>query len=546
MKRLIPLISLLGIISVVNAYHYPFCDENHLSGSSNCWAYAMALTFNGNPQCTNTNLGDDYNTLPSTWFTKYNGWNIDLIQVGDIIYWGDHAAYVSEIDNVEERYTDNITVKHKHGPGKPTQETTLDVVIATCAAVNGNDPSGHGRLRPNWGFTLQNSFTILVSEDSVHRSGSPLYKSPKIFGNFHWHSSHTLIANYDGALFSNYKWKLHKWEKNEAYYDSTASTNIKLIQKNTSEDPTYTAFYKKLFSLTITTEYPSIINEVIVDGVTESAGTQVDVIEDRETTIEAFNNQVSNGLEYRFDAWKKGTTIQSTNKIWTFYPTEDATYTAHYTPYPTQVHNVDEDGTFGNPIHLTWNEHSNTNVNYKIYRKRQNLITHVTYGPELAGSVNHGTTQWSDPDYSHIRNPDYLLEYDVRAYYTLEGTYADENWAVSSYGGIAFREAAYGNQDIPKDYNLSAAPNPFNPATTIHYSLPEASYTTMTVYDMLGREIIQLIDEQLPSGNYNHRWSGLDRSGKKLSSGMYICRISANSTKSDKRFVQTLKLILLE
>jgi hypothetical protein len=65
-------------------------------------------------------------------------------------------------------------------------------------------------------------------------------------------------------------------------------------------------------------------------------------------------------------------------------------------------------------------------------------------------------------------------------------------------------------------------PNPFNPTTTINYKLPESSYVTLNVYDVLGNEISKLINERQVAGNYNLLYDG-----SRLSSGTYFLKIHA-------------------
>jgi hypothetical protein len=76
-------------------------------------------------------------------------------------------------------------------------------------------------------------------------------------------------------------------------------------------------------------------------------------------------------------------------------------------------------------------------------------------------------------------------------------------------------------------------PNPFNPTTVISYQLPVASTVTLVVYDLLGREVMNLVDEKESSGSHTARFSG---SG--LASGVYFYRLTAGD------FVQTRKLVL--
>ncbi len=78
-------------------------------------------------------------------------------------------------------------------------------------------------------------------------------------------------------------------------------------------------------------------------------------------------------------------------------------------------------------------------------------------------------------------------------------------------------------------------PNPFNPATTINYSIPKASFVTIKVYDVLGKEVAALVNEEKPRGNYK-----LEFDAGKLSSGIYFYRMQAGG------FVETQKLLLLK
>ncbi|MFZ4621534.1 MAG: fibronectin type III domain-containing protein [Bacteroidota bacterium] len=101
-----------------------------------------------------------------------------------------------------------------------------------------------------------------------------------------------------------------------------------------------------------------------------------------------------------------------------------------------------------------------------------------------------------------------------------------------------------GNEDnsIPTVYSLSQNfPNPFNPSTTIQFGLPEASNVTLTIYDMLGREVTTLYNSELSAGYHTYQWNA---SG--LSSGVYVYRINATSMKQNeqKTFTQVKKLML--
>tara|TARA_B100001996_G_scaffold181613_2_gene138759 strand:+ start:6492 stop:9278 length:2787 start_codon:yes stop_codon:yes gene_type:complete len=81
----------------------------------------------------------------------------------------------------------------------------------------------------------------------------------------------------------------------------------------------------------------------------------------------------------------------------------------------------------------------------------------------------------------------------------------------------------------PEDYKLSQNyPNPFNPTTTIQYTLPMRDQITVTVYNMLGQEVVRLMNnESKPAGTYQLSWNGMDKNGVQVSSGMYFYTMSS-------------------
>ncbi|MCX7833838.1 MAG: M20/M25/M40 family metallo-hydrolase [Ignavibacteria bacterium] len=92
------------------------------------------------------------------------------------------------------------------------------------------------------------------------------------------------------------------------------------------------------------------------------------------------------------------------------------------------------------------------------------------------------------------------------------------------------------NNGIPKVYELSQNyPNPFNPVTKINYAIPKNSFVTLKIYDLLGREVATLINEEKPAGYYS-----IDFDASNLSSGIYFYRLSAGD------FIKTMKMTLMK
>jgi hypothetical protein len=86
---------------------------------------------------------------------------------------------------------------------------------------------------------------------------------------------------------------------------------------------------------------------------------------------------------------------------------------------------------------------------------------------------------------------------------------------------------------IVAGYHLySNYPNPFNPSTTIKFRIPETGVVSMKVYDMLGKEIKTLVNEEMSSGEFNVSWDGRNNSGEMVSSGSYIINMNSGSYNS--------------
>lgn len=89
------------------------------------------------------------------------------------------------------------------------------------------------------------------------------------------------------------------------------------------------------------------------------------------------------------------------------------------------------------------------------------------------------------------------------------------------------------SSDVPKQFNLSQNyPNPFNPTTVIEYSLPKSGAVTLAVYDILGREVSSLVNENQLAGSYK-----VEFNANKLASGIYFYQIRSGNFISTKRMV---------
>ena len=119
----------------------------------------------------------------------------------------------------------------------------------------------------------------------------------------------------------------------------------------------------------------------------------------------------------------------------------------------------------------------------------------------------------------------------------LQGIDAELEYAVRELDNIVIATGIKnGNNQVPGCYSLSQNyPNPFNPTTSISYQIPVAGNVTLKIYDLLGREVATLVNEQKHIGSYEVKFNG-----RNLSSGMYLYQLRSGS------FVETKKLILIK
>jgi hypothetical protein len=78
-------------------------------------------------------------------------------------------------------------------------------------------------------------------------------------------------------------------------------------------------------------------------------------------------------------------------------------------------------------------------------------------------------------------------------------------------------------------------PNPFNPATTLAFSVGERSLVTIGVYDVAGRRVSLLVDSEFDPGAYSVRWDGRDDSGRHVASGTYFARMSTGNSVFERK-----------
>ncbi len=116
------------------------------------------------------------------------------------------------------------------------------------------------------------------------------------------------------------------------------------------------------------------------------------------------------------------------------------------------------------------------------------------------------------------------------------GIYGQSSSVLGTITGVNNSES-----NLPKTFALRQNyPNPFNPTTNIQFDVPKTSNVKIEIYDVLGREVRTLVDQNMTAGHYTKVWNGLNDRGQQVVSGIYIYRMEAGS------FVSLKKMILLK
>jgi hypothetical protein len=187
----------------------------------------------------------------------------------------------------------------------------------------------------------------------------------------------------------------------------------------------------------------------------------------------------------------------------------------------------------GHPL-LNWTKNNEADIQYyQIYKWSTYDAGWVPYATSL-------TNSYQDPYESMCPTGQYCesghnIQYKVTAvdYHPFESA-ASNAVIINVLGGAPDKIVVNpGNKTATFDYSLvQNYPNPFNPSTKIYYSLKEEGLVTLKVYDVLGKEVATLVNENKPEGNYE-----VDFNASELPSGMYIYKLQAGSFSDVKKML---------
>ncbi len=203
---------------------------------------------------------------------------------------------------------------------------------------------------------------------------------------------------------------------------------------------------------------------------------------------------------------------------------------------PSKPQNFRITNTSPGPMNLAWNANQESDIS--SYDVQRNDLTIQSGWVSIATT---SSTTYTDHDYmwaSTFGND--RLQYKVRAKdtqnkYSVFSDIASTTAEPNSNAGHQTNPCADAviAAETPQENSLGQNyPNPFNPSTQIRFGLSQPTHVTLVVYDMLGREVARLADEEMDAGYHSVTWSAGN-----VSSGVYIYRLAAGNVVQVKRMV---------
>jgi arabinogalactan endo-1,4-beta-galactosidase len=191
------------------------------------------------------------------------------------------------------------------------------------------------------------------------------------------------------------------------------------------------------------------------------------------------------------------------------------------------------------PFTLQWNDNTNNILgletqlleDYEASEDGQFTFLHDLIILVDENDYGLGICYWA-PDW--ISTNQFGSPWENQALFDFDGELLD---AISVFDNSSVAIKRIDNFSLNNIYNY---PNPFNPITTLRYDLPEDAFVRITVYDMLGKVVSNLLNTNQSSGNKSVQWNATNNQGQPVSAGLYLYTIEAGD------FRQTKKMILLK
>jgi len=190
--------------------------------------------------------------------------------------------------------------------------------------------------------------------------------------------------------------------------------------------------------------------------------------------------------------------------------------------------NGGEELTTEEEYEITWSASDNVGVtSIDILRSYDGGATYDE--PVATGETNDGSFLWTVPDSSNATSRIRVVARDAAGL----AWYDDSDSDFQTTEGTGIDDGV----GVPRLALFQNVPNPFSPSTRIVYSLPAPARVTIDVYDVSGRRVARLVDEEKPAGEHRVAWDGRTLRGEEAASGVYFYRLRADGREIDRRMI---------
>jgi hypothetical protein len=277
-----------------------------------------------------------------------------------------------------------------------------------------------------------------------------------------------------------------------------------------------------------------------IDPLTSSGGTEIgtdgkntDMISDRSTLLEGWEFVGSIPahveMEYNMIAPTLADSTIANGVHWSVFFIRAATAEPgiYFDSLPDSGYSIDnlepaapQNLEYTEPGLLTWDEATELDFNYfSVYGSASRVFD------DQAELIDHTTNTTMD-----VQSESYSF------YYVTATDFSGNEGEAATVINVV------GVTDEPQKYvlGIGAYPNPFNPETTIRYSIPGAGSVVLRIYDAKGRMVKTLVSEDKSAGVYSAVWRGRDQNGTSVSTGVYFAKLEAAGQ------VRSIKIVLLK
>jgi len=161
--------------------------------------------------------------------------------------------------------------------------------------------------------------------------------------------------------------------------------------------------------------------------------------------------------------------------------------------------------------------------------------------------VAHAFTQNYYPSVSYVIPAGLTMNFEVKIFPPMEGTYSADIMIISDDPDNQLSTIVATAIVLPTsaDDNVAALvtalkgiyPNPFNPETTVAFSIKQDSKVSVDIYNVLGQKVKTLVNTNLKAGNHTYRWDGKDNNNRSVTSGIYFLKMKAGSYSTTSKMV---------